>query len=187
VNNFGINLIGKKVIYKKATFHKPNTTRATRTLICEGGPGCEANGSGILGLLFGPHTISGRWPDGTRDTISSGELEAYIDDNGNEVEAPVEKVKIDAYIAEAPGSKSRADESPVAPAAAPKKRVTEKASKPAPPAAVESTGAKVWDEARIVELFKTGMKVPDIAVEMGYVRGTGQNRTKGVLKKAGLL
>lgn len=44
-----------------------------------------------------------------------------------------------------------------------------------------------WNPARAVELFKGGMKIIDIAVEMGYTRGNGCNRTKATLKKAGLL
>lgn len=47
--------------------------------------------------------------------------------------------------------------------------------------------AGTWDPARAVELFKAGMKISDIAVEMGYPKGSGCNRTKAALKKAGVL
>lgn len=54
---------------------------------------------------------------------------------------------------------------------------------PAPP----RSGTINFDPARVVELFKQGMKVQDIACAMGYAKGQGNNRTKGVLKKAGLI
>lgn len=44
-----------------------------------------------------------------------------------------------------------------------------------------------WNVERAVELHKSGMKLIDIAVEMGYPRGSGCNRTKAALKKAGAL
>lgn len=52
---------------------------------------------------------------------------------------------------------------------------------------LDRTNAKLWNPERAVELFKAGMKIVDIAVEMGYPRGSGQNRTKQALKKAGVL
>jgi hypothetical protein len=52
---------------------------------------------------------------------------------------------------------------------------------------VASSGKKEWNPERAAELFKAGVKIKDIAVEMGYEPGQGQNRTRGALKKAGLL
>lgn len=40
---------------------------------------------------------------------------------------------------------------------------------------------------RVIELFKQGKRIVDIAVELGYERGQGQNRTRAVLKAAGLV
>lgn len=71
-----------------------------------------------------------------------------------------------------------------------------KAAKPAPtPRAVsETTGTApetgnggAWNPERAVELFKGGMKIIDIAMQMGYARGSGCNRTKAALKKLGVL
>jgi hypothetical protein len=55
---------------------------------------------------------------------------------------------------------------------------------PMPPATERTIN---FEPSRVVELFKQGMKVQDIACAMGYAKGQGNNRTKAVLKKAGLL
>jgi hypothetical protein len=45
---------------------------------------------------------------------------------------------------------------------------------------------KTFDANRAVKLFKGGMKISDIAVEMGYPKGQGQNRTRKALVDAGV-
>jgi hypothetical protein len=197
VNDFGIDLTGLKAIYSKATFSKPNATRPSRTFLCEGGPGCKPTSTGMLGLPFGGRTITGRWAaDGQRDTISSAELEAYIDTTGNEIERPKPTTKIDAYVAVAPGEAAREseEESPLDSAdvkdnlaeAVNKKSKAKKVPKAVVKAPAVSTGEGKWDAARAVELFKQGMKISDIAIEMGYPRGQGNNRVRNALKAAGL-
>lgn len=46
---------------------------------------------------------------------------------------------------------------------------------------------RIWNPARAVDLYKAGMRIIDIAVEMGYPRGSGNNRTKTALVKAGVI
>ena len=53
---------------------------------------------------------------------------------------------------------------------------------PALPASVSGT----FSAEKAVERFNRGMKIVDIAVSFGYVRGTGQNRVRAALAKAGL-
>jgi len=43
-----------------------------------------------------------------------------------------------------------------------------------------------FDSARAVALYQGGMKVIDIAVELGYPRGSGNNRVRTALEKAGV-
>jgi predicted SprT family Zn-dependent metalloprotease len=61
---------------------------------------------------------------------------------------------------------------------------------PPPPPITPATAAVLQSgevfESRVVALYQRGLKVVDIAVECGYKRGTGQNRVRGVLIKAGL-
>lgn len=47
-------------------------------------------------------------------------------------------------------------------------------------------GGVNFDAARCVELYKSGKRVVDIAVAMGYNRGHGQNRVRAALVKAGV-
>src|SRR4051812_23399891 len=87
MNNFGVNLTGKRAIYNQEKFYKPNTTKPTRTFICESGPGCDPKSpASRLGLTFSDRTVTGRWEsDNTRDTIDVNSLEAYFDADGNEI------------------------------------------------------------------------------------------------------
>lgn len=43
-----------------------------------------------------------------------------------------------------------------------------------------------FDPDQCVAMYKTGIRVVDIAVAMGYERGHGQNRVRNVLLKAGI-
>ena len=45
---------------------------------------------------------------------------------------------------------------------------------------------RTFSEKRVISLYKAGRKIVDIAVAMGYERGTGQNRVRHCLTKAGL-
>jgi hypothetical protein len=82
-----------------------------------------------------------------------------------------------------------ATEPAAAPKAAKKKKV--KAAKESLPKGKPGRTPKVtqWDEDKVVQLYKDGAKVVDIAEKMGYKRGEGQNRvritlmTKGVYKQ----
>src|SRR5579864_4416847 len=76
-NDFGVNLTKKKAIFKKKGFYKPNAPARERTLVCISGPGCKPDqGTG--------RKMEIRWlNDDLRETISSDDLEAYIDDEGN--------------------------------------------------------------------------------------------------------
>lgn len=197
MNDFGVNLTGKQGIYKAAHFCK-NATKEERTFMCESGPGCSPE-KGTR------RSISGYWvSDKMRDTIDSNELAFYIDDNGKEIpqhnkgidETGVIIVRARNEVAdpvvlpvpERPQPKRRAvsvpvETAPAAESAAPAETTAAVAATPAP----ASDGSKVWDAARAVELYKGGMKIIEIAVEMGYARGQGCNRTKAALKAAGVL
>lgn len=54
-----------------------------------------------------------------------------------------------------------------------------------PPPAVLMPPAIVFSPVRCITLYNAGTKVVDIAVAMGYPRGSGQNRVRTVLIKAG--
>lgn len=198
MNSFGVNLTGKKAIYSKATFYKQNATRASRTFLCEGGPGSTKEGGGTLGSLFGPRTLSGRWEsDGTRDTIDAGQLEAYIDDAGNEIAAPSEKLKIDAYVVDAPGGSTKPVGTALPEPAEPKKRsatqkandcITEKANPKQPRVASESakgTGAP-WNPDEAIQMYKDGKTPKEIAVHFGYDKDPFPTRLRTVLVNAGV-
>jgi hypothetical protein len=95
VNDFGIDLKGLQVVVKSQTFYKPNTSVKDRTFKCEGGIGCSpAEGT--------RRTITGRWLDGAKDTISSYDAEAYIDAQGKTVKRPKEKQFEDMIVAPEP-------------------------------------------------------------------------------------
>ena len=46
---------------------------------------------------------------------------------------------------------------------------------------------KKFSRARVVELYTSGLRIPDIAVQMGYQRGHGKNRVRAHLRAAGIL
>ena len=46
---------------------------------------------------------------------------------------------------------------------------------------------KKFSRARVVELYTSGLGIPDIAVQMGYQRGHGKNRVRAHLRAAGIL
>lgn len=50
-----------------------------------------------------------------------------------------------------------------------------------------SSQGRAVDKEKIIELYKQGMRIVDIAVEMGYQRGMGQNRIRAILRRAGLI
>jgi hypothetical protein len=58
-----------------------------------------------------------------------------------------------------------------------------------PPASVQEyakgLGLDCFDPKMCVHFYKQGMRVADIAVKMGYARGSGQNRVRKVLMDAG--
>jgi hypothetical protein len=45
---------------------------------------------------------------------------------------------------------------------------------------------KIFRPYSVVRKYKAGVKIVDIAVAMGYPRGSGQNRVRAVLAKAGV-
>jgi|SRR5579859_593798 len=45
---------------------------------------------------------------------------------------------------------------------------------------------KPFDIDKAIALYKQGITVPNIAVELGYKKGQGQNRTRGALRTAGV-
>jgi hypothetical protein len=79
---------------------------------------------------------------------------------------------------------------PAAPAAtptpAPKAPKKPKATKKATATAKKKATTDGWDSNKVVALYRAGQKVVDIAVEMGYKRGTGQNRVANALVAAGI-
>ena len=54
------------------------------------------------------------------------------------------------------------------------------------PAPAVTTNGITFDATKCVEMFKANAKIVDIAVAMGYPRGSGQNRVRAALAKAGL-
>ena len=46
---------------------------------------------------------------------------------------------------------------------------------------------KKFSRARVIELYTSGLGIPDIAVQMGYQRGHGKNRVRAHLRAAGIL
>lgn len=76
MNEFGRNILGLKGIFKKKQFWNSKATPAERTFKLEGGPGCDPKEPG--------RKIAVSWDsDGGRETISSYDLEAIIDEKGN--------------------------------------------------------------------------------------------------------
>jgi len=63
-----------------------------------------------------------------------------------------------------------------------------KKSTPAPVAKKVRKGrsGKPFDTEKAVALYAKGITVPNIAVELGYKKGQGQNRTRAALRAAGV-
>lgn len=86
MNYFGINLTGKKAVYKAKQFYKAGASVEARTLVCESGPGCFATKADSVGQFMKPYgyaTIVARFSDGACEAVDSYALEAYINRAGN--------------------------------------------------------------------------------------------------------
>lgn len=196
MNRFGhgVDLTGRRVIYAvkyMATHGNHSVPMARRTaesvplaeriFVAESGPGCLGSNNQDGSFDGTRRAITGFWEiDKQKETIDSYNLEGYYNRAGNIVRAPEEEVEIDMEPVLFVGTKKPAPAPPV-------EMPTTTAGVVAPPV-VEAPAPAVgtFDPARVIELFKQGVKVADIAVAMGYERGQGCNRTKAVLKKAGL-
>lgn len=87
MNYFGINLTGKKVVYKAKQFYKKDASVKERTFLCESGPGCLATKEESIGQYMKPYgyaTITAQnLDDGSQEKIDSYALEAYFNRAGN--------------------------------------------------------------------------------------------------------
>lgn len=93
MNDFGVNLTGKRVVFKGRQFFKANATVDERTFVCKSGPGCIAELEQSYGSFTRPHgyrTIVAESLDGTPEVISSYDIEAYINRAGTLVRLPEE-------------------------------------------------------------------------------------------------
>ena len=52
--------------------------------------------------------------------------------------------------------------------------------------AVQRKARGTFDTAKAVALYQQGIKIPAIAVALGYPKGQGQNRTRAALRLAGV-
>lgn len=89
MNDFGVNLTGKRVVFKARQFFKANATVDERTFVCKSGPGCIAELEQSYGSFTRPHgyrTIVAESLDGTPEVISSYDIEAYINRAGTLVQ-----------------------------------------------------------------------------------------------------
>lgn len=197
MNDFGIELKGKKLVFQAKSFYKPGASVDERTFIAEGGPGCIASLEASFGSYMKPYayrTITGHWQsDSQHDTISSYSVEAYINRAGNIVPRPEDVLDMDCAPIEIKPTVTGRTSPVMVQVPAQIAQVTPTIDENCygevalPPQPTSAMSEKVWNPARAVELFKQGMKIPDIAVEMGYPRGSGCNRTKAALAKAGAL
>lgn len=93
MNDFGVNLTGKRVVFKARHFYPANATVDERTFVCKSGPGCIAELEQSYGSFTRPHgyrTIVAESLDGTPEVISSYDIEAYINRAGTLVRLPEE-------------------------------------------------------------------------------------------------
>ena len=73
VNDFNLDLTGKKVVVKQIGFWKNNASTRERTFLCQSGRGCTTGLS-----LF--REIQGKWvSDGMKGEISSLDIEKILD------------------------------------------------------------------------------------------------------------
>ena len=70
MNDLGINLKGKTVVVRNPPGTKKKFSVKERTFVISGGPGCNPDPAWS-------RKLTGQWLDGTRDTISSYDIEDF--------------------------------------------------------------------------------------------------------------
>lgn len=73
MNDFGINLKGKRGVFKERTFYIPKASAKDRTFNIEGGPGSDPD-------PLRSRKVTGHWlVDGAKDAVSSYDFEYILD------------------------------------------------------------------------------------------------------------